>query len=169
MTGEQTLTFGKYAGKTLSQVPEDYLRWLANPEFKTESKFRVPAEIQEAAKQLLGATTWVKNRLRGDVDPGGQTLYVIERLGDLEGLTGHESLEAALAQLCIEYPRDPSGERRTPDPEDDRILIWEVLPSGHKKVMWHFSGWHYDVNEFGLEQGSLPGDSWPLYTLAMSY
>jgi len=74
MTGEQTLTFGEYAGKTLSQVPEDYLRWLAKPEFKTESKFRVPAEVQEAAMQLLGATTWVKDRLCGDVDPGGQTV-----------------------------------------------------------------------------------------------
>ena len=47
-----------------------------------------------------------------------------------------------------------------PDPEDDRILVWEILDSGHKKVVWHCSGWHWPFNcddlvDEGLEQGCL--------------
>lgn len=49
-----------------------------------------------------------------------------------------------------------------PDPEDDRILVWEILPTGHKKVVWHCSGWHWpfdcdDLVDGGLEQGCLLG------------
>lgn len=57
-------------------------------------------------------------------------------------------------------------ERQTPDPEDDRILIWEITDTGHRKVVWHFSGWHWDPSEYGLPQGILPGDVETLYKLA---
>lgn len=54
------------------------------------------------------------------------------------------------------------------DIESDRILIWEVLLSGHMKVIWQFSGWHWsfdasDIVPGGLEQGTLPGDKETLY------
>ena len=54
------------------------------------------------------------------------------------------------------------------DIERDRILIWEVLPTGHMKVVWQFSGWHWpldaiDIVPGGLDQGSLPGDKETLY------
>lgn len=45
------------------------------------------------------------------------------------------------------------------DCEDDRVLVWEIMESGHKKVVWHFSGWHWDSDEFGLPQGVFPGDT----------
>jgi hypothetical protein len=49
------------------------------------------------------------------------------------------------------------------DPHDLRIVIWEVLPAGHKKVAWHFSGadWETDVLD-GVPQGSLAGETEPL-------
>lgn len=50
------------------------------------------------------------------------------------------------------------------DPKDDRVLIWEILPSGHKKVVWHFSGWHWACDEFGIEQGTLLGHEESLYS-----
>src|SRR3546814_19185028 len=62
------------------------------------------------------------------------------------------SLEESLAFLAAEFPiiekndfGGPSGKliRSTPDPEDDKILIWEVLPTGHRKVVWGFFGWHH--------------------------
>ena len=59
----------------------------------------------------------------------------------------------------------------TPDPEDDRILIWEITNDGHSRVIWHFSGWHWcfdcsDLVEGGLPQGKLPNAAESLYKLA---
>ena len=90
--------------------------------------------------------------------------YKIERLGDINGITYHVTLGEAFNKLKEEYPFCNCCERRhTPDPEDDRILIWEITSDGHQKVVWHFSGWHWDfgardVSEEDLEQGALPGD-----------
>lgn len=92
--------------------------------------------------------------------------YIIERLGDISGETTHNTFDEAIKQLETEYPINDEGIRMTPDPEDDRILIWEVLDSGHKKVVWHFSGWHWDTGEFDISQGSLPGDKECLYKIA---
>ena len=81
--------------------------------------------------------------------------------------TDSKLIDAALAALSREYPVHPeTGVRTTPDPEDDRILIWEILPTCHKKVVWHFSGWHWNAEEFGLDHGTLPGDAHCLYFLA---
>jgi len=120
--------------------------------------------------KLTYGLNYIKNRLKGM--PSDKTEYIIERLGDISGLTIHNSLEEALEQLEKEYPLEYNGKgeiyRETPDPEDDRILIWEVLPSGHKKVVWHFSGWHWDSEEFyNLEQGKLPSDTRSLYHIAL--
>ena len=120
--------------------------------------------------KLTYGLNYIKNRLKGM--PSDKTEYIIERLGDISGLTIHNSLEEALEQLEKEYPLEYNGKgeiyRETPDPEDDRILIWEVLPSGHKKVIWHFSGWHWDSEEFyNLEQGKLLSDTRSLYHIAL--
>jgi hypothetical protein len=58
------------------------------------------------------------------------------------------------------------------DPEDDRITITEFLPSGHGKVVWHASGWHWefdakDLTGGPLEQGKLPGHELGVYGEAM--
>jgi len=167
------LTFGKYKGKTLEEIKEidlRYIAWLATYNSIEKRTFTIPKEIEEEATKILEEVNYVEDRLGGK--PSDKTEYIIERLGDIEGLTIHNSLEEALQQLEKEYPitKDEDGNlyRETPDPEDDRILIWEVLPSGHKKVVWHFSGWHWDSDEFyGLEQGKLPNDEKSLYEIAM--
>lgn len=70
-------------------------------------------------------------------------------------------------------PNDEGNEYPiTPDPEDDRIVIWEFTPGERGKVVWHFSGWHWvhdasDLPGGPLEQGILPGNSRSLYELAV--
>ena len=86
--------------------------------------------------------------------------YLVEQKGDIEGLDTFKTLEDAL--LFIEKGIDP-------DPEDDRILIREVDPeAGTMRVVWHFSGWHWDMNEFDLPQGKLLGHDRSLYEEATS-
>ena len=53
------------------------------------------------------------------------------------------------------------------DCEDDRVVVWEVMDTGHRKVVWHFSGWHWDDEEFGLPQGAFPGDTESVYAINM--
>ena len=184
------VTFGKHKDELLEDVPEPYLRWMTNPVItdrktgKTKT-INVPKDMQDAAARLLAFEDGLKehaNRasaaLKGQEHDGGNR-YVIEFLGDLEGdwdNSIHESLDRALEGLSALYPVDtyeehgvglPEERRQTPDPEDDRILIWEVLQSGHRKVVWHFSGWHFDQEEYG-PQGTLPGDGNTLYALAMA-
>jgi uncharacterized protein (DUF3820 family) len=158
------LTFGKYKGEELSSVPTEYLHWLADPKLKDGSVFNVADDIKQEAKHILANKTYSEDRLAGK--PDAATIYVIERLGDISGMTFHDSLKDAITHLEDSYPLSVDG-RFTPDPEDDRILIWEVLPSGHKKVVWHFSGWHWDADEFyELPQGKLNGDTDSLYHIA---
>lgn len=60
------------------------------------------------------------------------------------------------------------------DPEDDRIVIWEIMPDNKvAKVVWHASGWHWqhdasDLVGGPLEQGKLPCDTLSLYERAIS-
>ncbi len=91
--------------------------------------------------------------------------YIIERFGDIKGITIHKTFNQALEHLDREFPKDEDGERCSPDPEDDRILIWEIADGGYKKVVWHFSGWHWNSEEFGLPQGELKGDGKSLYNM----
>lgn len=167
VTEETIINFGKHKGARLRDLPEQYRSWLIEPKLKDGTFFAVPEEIREYLRQEKEVQQEAERRLRGE--PGASLIYVIERLGDIDGITAHHSLGAALDRLLIEYPRehDPDDCRRTPDPEDDRILIWEILHSGHKKVVWHFSGWHWSHDEYGA-QGALPGDNESLYSIACS-
>lgn len=175
----QILTFGRFKGHSLEGVPLDYLRWLAEPGTDRRGKaYKVSADISQAAKAIVERdnSELTKALLAGRGAITDKTVYVIERLGDIDGATVHESLNAAFAYLVLEYPiemqsdfGDEIGEgRSTPDPEDDRILIWEVLPTGHKKVVEHFSGWHWNADEFGIDQMTLPGDSQNLMAIAVA-
>lgn len=107
--------------------------------------------------------------------------YILQGFGDLAdpGCNGgykaglHDpltfsSLSAALWFL-EKWTIEIIGEEREYklDPEDDRVLIWEVVASGHKKVVWHFSGWHWDAEEFGLEQGKFLGHEKSVYSETM--
>lgn len=87
--------------------------------------------------------------------------YMIECLGDIEDKQTFATLD-----LALHYLKDTYG---YPDPEDDRMLIWEILPSGHMKVIWHFSGWHWNGEEFGvppLRQGSYIGEDKSVYEIS---
>ena len=89
------------------------------------------------------------------------TVYIVEFLGDLER-TCTLNFDRALADTFDQALELAERWAPDPDPEDDRILIWEVLPSGHKKVVWHFSGWHWMEQEYG-EQGKYKGHEKRVY------
>mgnify|MGYP001590820570 CR=1 FL=1 len=172
MTAMITLTFGKFAGKALNDVPPDYVRWLAEPTYRGNSSFRVPADVTAAALILRDAIEIgereakdVHAQFHGKTGFSEATAYIVERLGDIDGLSRHASLDDALRALSKEFGLNEDGIREI-DSEDNRLLVWEVLPSGHKKVVWHFSGDHWRGDEFDLEQGSLPGDDKSLYAMA---
>ncbi len=178
------LSFGRHKGLPLNHVPESYVRWLANgaPSSRTRNRKPIDPGLQAAAQAIITALDAQKlvgeqaALLMSGVTREGDTQFVIEREGDITGMTIHASLDLALAQLCVEYPIETAPRwdndqamttaRSTPCPEDDRILIWEVLPSGHRKVVWQFAGWHFNSSEYACDQGTLPGDDEPLYILA---
>jgi hypothetical protein len=110
-------------------------------------------------------------------------VYVVQMLGDLPRgkfapFYPFHTLEDALGFLRSEWGDQTTGGFSdeeliwdTPDPEDDRIVIWEVAPP-YMRAVWHFSGWHweYDASDLvggPLEQGVLPGHDRSLYELAM--
>lgn len=141
---------------------------------------RARADVIREQKRLrdLGRTL-----LGGGTHDGPDPVYVIECEGDMHSLSGtfafdlttHPTLDAALALLSAEYctiqEDDGDGDvemvRQSPDPEDDRIIVWEVLPSGHRKAVWGFFGWHHSADDFACGQGTLPGDDEPLSAIAM--
>lgn len=157
----------------------------------------LPRHIVEKARELIAPAlereAMVKRAealLGGATHDGSEPLYLITVDGDLVrikgerqvGMTIHASLDGALQRLCEVYPmeprnreddefhgRPPSEEmvRSTPDPEDERILIWEVLPTGHRKVVWGFFGWHWGSDDYACGQCALPGDAEDLYSIAM--
>ncbi|MDE1867794.1 MAG: hypothetical protein KGI08_08825, partial [Thaumarchaeota archaeon] len=55
----------------------------------------------------------------------------------------------------------------TPDPEDDKIEIWEFdTENKSAKLVTGFFGWHWQIPE-GVEQMKMPGNDKSLYELAM--
>jgi hypothetical protein len=94
--------------------------------------------------------------------------YIVEQFGDIHGKNEFKTFDEALdfidtltKYLASEF-EDPAINNFC-DPEDNRITISEVLDTGHSKVVWHFSGWHWDENEFDLPQGKLKGHNLSLY------
>jgi len=100
-------------------------------------------------------------------------MHIIQYFGDIHRpMTAHASLDEALAALIRFGKRAADGfYDDTPDPEDDRIIIWEAIPGETCNVVWHFSGWHWrhdaaDLPGGPLEQGKLPGFDKSLYDIA---
>ncbi len=59
----------------------------------------------------------------------------------------------------------------TPDPEDDKIEVWELdTDTGKCKIVWGFWGWYWGTewSESGLDQGIIPGNNKSLYEIAMT-
>ena|SRR6266496_5551143 len=124
----------------------------------------------------------------GRGDKQSMKSYIATFHGDIEDLAPlcHRTLEGLLHRINIVYGygtqvKDlPSTHRAhrwgyddendsfyTPDPEDDKIEIWELNTDTNEcKVVWGFFGWHWTVPE-GLEQGIMPDNDKSLYELAM--
>lgn len=107
------------------------------------------------------------------------SMYIAEFLGDLrDPMRAYSTLDAALDAIKAQFgarERNIDGDEyyATPDPEDDRIVVWEAVPGETCKVVWHFSGWHWDGEACDLPggplpQGKLPGFHMSLYDLAMT-
>lgn len=188
------LTFGRHRGQTVDQLPDDYIRWLveaasADPQPNVRP---LPADIVEAALERMKSIDAAKLREDfGRLCMGGHPtgidapIFIIGCDGDCHSRSGayaidnqwFRSLDETLAYLASEFPveeqEDIGGEkttsRSTPDPEDDEIIVWEVLPSGHRRAVWGFFGWHFSGSSesYACGQGSLPGDDASLYDLAM--
>lgn len=88
------------------------------------------------------------------------------------------SLELALEEIAADFPIekhldwdnkwDHTYRRTTPDPEDDRIVVWELIPDHIMRPVWRFSGWHWSDSQYmNFPQGTLPGDKHSLYAIAM--
>ena len=100
--------------------------------------------------------------------------YIVEQFGDISGRDTFNSLVEALLfveKICIELATEDcddiqewinNGGLPYCDTEDNRITITEIN-GGIKKVVWHFSGWHWDSEEFGIPQGKLLGHQKSLY------
>lgn len=150
----------------------------------------LPSEIVAEARRLETDIRRTRERKaliadlkRGKPHDRPHPLYLIECDGDMHSASGdfvfdatvHDSLDAALATIAAEYPRTPGTSSHpdadadlppTPDQEDDRIIVWEILPTGHSRAVWGFFGYHWSADEFHCGQGTLPGDDVDLYTLA---
>lgn len=190
-----TLGFGRHRGLTVDQAPDDYVRWLADEErHKKAGKpyAPLPSDIVAAAKARVTVLDEARERERfaalvmgGHATGHESPIYIIECEGDCHSRSGayaidnrwFRSLDQALAHLAEEFPveerEDIGGEkstsRSTPDPEDDMIVVWEVLPSAHRRIVWGFFGWHHSHAQEHAQcgQGTLPGDDATLYDLAM--
>lgn len=111
----------------------------------------------------------------------GGTMYILQGFGDLEDphynggykagldkpLSFHSLNEALwfLEGWAVEIDDDERVLKL--DPEDDRVLIWKVASDGQRKVVWHFSGWHWNAEQFGIEQGAFIGHEKSVYSECM--
>lgn len=191
MSSELKLPFGAHRGKTLAQAPADYIMWLADParvEYAKEHGKGFPMPILEAAQAMkaailarLEAQELGKAYLGGKCHAGPDPIYVFECDGYMSSASGEfafdqkvcATLDEAFDCLKTEYPTIGStpddiadSPRESPDAKDDKIIIWEVLPSGHRKAVWGFFGWHWDADDYACGQGTLPGDDESLYDIA---
>lgn len=147
-----SMPFGKYDGTILMFLPHGYLDWMVRT---LDDK-----ELVRAAKKELKVRVFAQARINGSV--GGQTDYIVELDGDNTWVLD----EVAKPNLFIFADLDGALEfldlYADPDIEDDRIIVWEVLESGHRKPVWGFFGWHWE-DWMGLDQGTLPGHECSLY------
>jgi hypothetical protein len=64
---------------------------------------------------------------------------------------------------CLDWIKEKFG---YPCPECEQILLWEVFPQGHRKLIWHFSGWKYDIVNMP-EQGSYNNEFESVYSISL--
>ena len=113
----------------------------------------------------------------GDIECGKQTWRMNGQKHDKEPWVAQNrvfnTVDDALAAIAQDFPmewdeREKRERRVTPDPEDDRIVIWELVVGETMKSVAHFSGWHWSWDEMGgAKELILPGDTKSLYAIAM--
>ncbi len=87
--------------------------------------------------------------------------YVVQQFGDIRGEDEFGSLEEAL-RFVDQITKNEDGVGNYCDPEDNRITITKK-EGDLETVVWHFSGWHWNENDFGIPQGKLLGRERSLY------
>lgn len=95
-------------------------------------------------------------------------------IGELPPIAAHTLEECLfLIRKTHDYGKRQSNdgfrtnEYITPDPEDDKIEVWEFDPQTHKgRVICGFFGWHWTRPEGAFEM-ILPGNDKSLMDLAM--
>jgi hypothetical protein len=66
---------------------------------------------------------------------------------------------------CEDFEEPCIDHYQTPDPEDDKIEVWEYdTEKKTSKIVWGFWGWHWTMPD-DMEQGRMPGHSKSLYEL----
>lgn len=109
----------------------------------------------------------------GDIERGrpvweGQD-YVFKRWIAQNGV--FNTLDETLDAIAQDFPLvndDGVPVRQTPDPEDDRIVVWELETGKKKTPVVAFVGWHWSMTDLpGAIDMTLPGDEMTLYDIAM--
>lgn len=152
------IPFGRYAGTPVHEASTYFLKWLLDPILSDGRRYHVTPILQDAARYWLKARRDGVALLAGVPQSRSNAAYLVERQGRSTDELGFATIEEAYACLAL-WPFDP---------EDDRFLLWDVLPSGHRKVIWHCSGWSWDQSAWNLPQGCLPGQTQSIYDQAMA-
>lgn len=134
--------------------------------------------LDEAARRLEANDKFIKELLKKLRDRN--KIYVATFHGDisefkpmvdddLESLLRRMAKEHGWGEVTVEEYDDDRWEVVSgPDPEDDKIEVWEY--DAHYKnarIVWGFWGWHWAIPE-GLEQGKLPDQDVSLFKLALN-
>ena len=157
---DPVIGFGKFKGMKVSQLPVSYLQWLAVGKHDFGDKvFEIPEEIAEAARERLKYAEYDEKRLAGM--KGDKTEYILEaEYNNTYTVKAYLDFESALDAVAKSFTN--------PNLKNDRILIWEVLPSGHKKLYWRFTGFKWDKKVYTIDQGRLPNHLDSLYDELLS-
>lgn len=189
---EFTMPFGKYRGQVMEDLPENYLNWLLNPKLNNGKTLRIEYKVVDAARREIARRRTHETKLQqrsqelaqavADVNPDTPILpatknykgplaeryagapdtgmdYILEienhmeQTSQLEGPYKNPNQALAACKKDYHYPSSKFA----------RYTVWEILPTGHKKVIWCSWGQIYnkDNKHHSLNQGNYPGDTFP--------
>jgi hypothetical protein len=176
------LTFGKYRGQEIRFIQdESYIRYLAYNNQSPTKTFNVPKDIEEEALKILEEKKKPLLRFYKGIE-SDKIEYYIEFSGDEETHNdGYKKLDYTLAgpfnkleeifwylkDKCYTTDEEAKKVVACIDPEDPAIYVWEILPSGHRKIVWAYMGWHHEHMMDLLDQGKFPGHEENLYAETM--
>jgi hypothetical protein len=144
-------------------------------------KLQVDLEIEYAdlcvERQDYYDRKWLSSTYERRQVPENISHYIMQGFGDLADPNYNGGFKKGLHEpkqfKCLHdalWWLDLWNVKEKFDPEDDRIVIWEVTNTGHKKPVWQASGWHWpydEVDGIKLDQGCLLDDDTSLYSRVM--